>query len=261
MARAEKKDAKIKNKKDQEQQEKGRLRDYFESLIVAIILALIVKTFVVQTFQIPTGSMEDGLLVGDHIIVNKMIYGPTVPVLDTLFPVRDIKRGDIVIFKYPPDPRTDYIKRVIGLPGETVEIYQHQVYIDGTPIEELGLEEDRYTLQWRNADVERAEAIDANTGYEPSLDPEAGKRLVFKVPEEHYFMMGDHRAVSRDSRYWGTVPRKNITGRAVVTYWSYNANREEYRETNPVNQAVNLVKSFVTFPVNTRWGRILNIIR
>ena len=260
MARPAKKDPKRTVEKEDNQPSKGKFRDYFESLIVAIILALIVKTFVVQTFQIPTGSMEDGLLVGDHIIVNKMIYGPTLPVLGTIFPVREIKRGDIVIFKYPPDPKVDYIKRVIGLPGETVEIYRHQVTINGTPVEELGLDEDRYTLQWRNADTERAEAIGADTSYDPGLDPEANTRLQFTVPENHYFMLGDHRSVSRDSRYWGTVPRENITGRAVLIYWSYNADREAYRETNPMNQVVNLVKSFVTFPVNTRWGRIVNII-
>lgn len=238
----------------------GKIREYFESLIVAIILALIVKTFVLQTFQIPSGSMEDGLLVGDHIIVNKSIFGPDGVIPLPFLPMRDIRRGDIVIFKYPPDPRVDYIKRVIGMPGETVRIHQHQVWIDGKKIEDLGLDEDRYTLEWRHPDRERAEAIGSEDYYDPALDTEAERSLEFHVPPGHYFMLGDHRSVSRDSRYWGTVPRENITGRAVLIYWSFNADRAHYQETNFGNQIGNMVGAIASFPFKTRWDRLFRII-
>jgi signal peptidase I len=238
----------------------GKMREYFESLIVAIILALIVKTFVVQTFQIPSGSMEDGLLVGDHIIVNKTVFGPDGMMPLPFLPIRDIRRGDIVIFKWPPNPRIDYIKRVIGLPGETVRIHRHQVWIDGKRIEELGLDEDRYTLEWRHADRERAEAIGSEYVYDPALDTAAEQPLEFHVPEGHYFMLGDHRYVSQDSRFWGTVPRANITGRAVLIYWSFKAEREHYQETNFGNQVGNMFNAVLSFPFKTRWERLFRII-
>lgn len=247
---------------------RGGTREFFESLIVAIILALIVKTFVLQTFQIPTGSMEDGLLVGDQLIVNKFIYGEDGP-LSFLLPQREVERGDVIIFKYPLDPKVDYVKRVIGLPGETVRIYNHQVYIDGKPIEEYGLNEDDYTFQWKNADRERALAIGVDPSYDPRYDPFARRNMVYKVPEGHYFVMGDHRNVSEDSRFWlkeglpevlRFVPRSNITGRAALIYWSYNSDRQAYKETDIIRMAGNLVKAIVTFPVNVRWTRLFKVI-
>ncbi len=247
--------------KGEDEAKKSKGREYFESLVVAIILALFVKTFVLQTFQIPTGSMQDNLLVGDHIIVNKMIYGPEDGPLNAVLPMREVERGDVVIFKFPPEPQVDYIKRVIGLPGEEVRITGHQVYINGTPIEELGLDEDRYTLQWRRPDRERAARIGADNTYNPETAPSALANQVFRVPAGHYFMMGDHRSISRDSRAWGTVPREHITGRAVMIYWSCNATREDYRQTNFGQQVVNTIRSILTLPFNTRWERLFRIIR
>lgn len=245
---------------DKSEDKKSGMRDFLESLIVAIILALAVKTFSLQTFQIPTGSMEDNLLVGDHLIVNKLIYGPELSFLKGLLPMRDVRRGDIVIFKYPPEPNTDYIKRVIGLPGETVRVFGHQVYINGTPIEDLGLDEDSYTLHWRKADQERARAIGVSDAYRPETDSDAKIDIVRKVPEGEYFMMGDHRYVSRDSRRWGTVPRDHITGRAVMIYWSYGADRDDYQEDGFMQQVGTILKTVINFPFRTRWDRFFRII-
>ncbi len=240
---------------------KSKLREYFESLIIAIILALFVKTFVIQTFQIPTGSMEDNLLIGDHIIVNKLIYGPEIPLLQAIMPMRKIERGDVVIFKYPGNVKQDYVKRVIGLPGETVRIIGHQIYIDGVPIEELGMDEDSYTFQWRRADTERAAGIGADTSYDPETSPSAKAVETHQVPQDHYFMMGDHRSISRDSRDWGTVPRDYITGRAMLIYWSYHATRDDYQAENTTGEVVGFVDAILNIPFKTRWERFFHIIR
>src|SRR3984893_1228211 len=116
---------------------KSTLREYFESIVIAVILALFVRTFVVQAFKIPTGSMEENLLIGDHLLVNKFVFGPTAAGLErTLLPVGTVKRRDVIVFKYPEEPDRDFIKRVIGLPGETVEVREKKVYINGTALDE-----------------------------------------------------------------------------------------------------------------------------
>ena len=252
--------SKEKTENNAEEKQHGVVREYAESLIVAIILALIVKTFVLQTFEIPTGSMEDGLLIGDHLVVNKMLYGAGESSPVPLLPIKEIERGDVVIFKYPANPRVDYIKRVIGLPGETVKILNHQIYINDVPIEELGMDEDRYTLQWRNRDSERVQAFGGRDDYIPALDPEAKRLQKWEVPEGHYFMMGDHRYVSQDSRSWGFVPRENITGRGEFIYWSFNADRQQYKETDFIKQVGNFFGTVVSFPFKTRWDRFFRII-
>ena len=174
---------------------KSTLREYFESIVIAVILALFVRTFVFQTFKIPSGSMEDTLLVGDHLIVDK-------------FGSRPIDRGQVVVFKSPEQPETDLIKRVIGLPGETVELRGRTVYIDGQPLTEpytrfmlSGSVLDEATLGAGSGDVRRS--------YGPVT-----------VPADHYFMMGDSRDNSRDSRFWGFMPRTHLRGRALFVYFS-----------------------------------------
>lgn len=269
MSRRKRKNKAKKAEARQEGQfKKSKTREYFESLIVAIILALFVKTFSVQTFQIPTGSMEDGLLEGDHLIVNKLIYGPEIPGLKTIMPMREIKRGDVIIFKYPDNPKIDYIKRVIGLPEEEVRIEGTQIYIDGTPIEELGMDEDSYTLQWRNPDEDRVRDLayydeDRIQNSLASWNERKDKVWpVYKVPKGHYFVMGDHRATSEDSRAWRKgkefVPRDYIIGRATIIYWSYNP--DPVKPTNFATQVGGFIKAVVTFPVNTRWTRLFKII-
>src|SRR5205085_7622344 len=116
---------------------KSTLREYFESIVIAVILALFIRTFVVQAFKIPTGSMEENLLIGDHLLVNKFVFGPTASSVErALLPVAPIKRGQVIVFKYPEEPDRDFIKRVIGLPGEKVELKQKRVYINDKPLDE-----------------------------------------------------------------------------------------------------------------------------
>lgn len=177
---------------------KSVIREWVESIIVAFILAMIIRTFVIQAFKIPTGSMRPTLLEGDLILVNKFIYGAKVPFIDLRLPrVREPKRGDVIVFIYPENPKKDFIKRLVGLPGETVEIKNGTVYINGNPLQG-GLFSQRYYYN-------RGELLSE------------GKKIV--VPENQFFVLGDNSASSQDSRYWGFVPHKNILGKALLIYW------------------------------------------
>ena len=211
---------------------KSTLREYFESVVVAVILALFVRTFVFQAFKIPTGSMEPNLLVGDHLLVNKFVFGPSAFDAELgVLPMRAIRRGDVIVFKYPEEPDRDFVKRVIGLPGESVELRNQQVYIDGTPIDEPY----------------------AHYLFPPTPDAEGGTGDVrdhygpVTVPDGQYFMMGDNRDNSQDSRYWGFLPKSYVKGRALVIYWSFDNEPGE----NPITG----------FFSGTRWGRLLHLIR
>jgi len=225
---------------------KSTVREYFESIVIAVILALFIRTFIVQAFKIPTGSMEENLLIGDHLLVNKFIFGPTVSPLErALLPIGTVKRGDIVVFKYPEEPDRDFIKRVIGLPGETVEVREKKVLIDGKPLQEW------YThfLQPAAApsDVHEVTSFDVRERYGPVT-----------VPANQYFVMGDNRDNSQDSRYWGFLPRDYIKGKALVIYWSYEAGRDDYQEGDTVR---GLGSVFAHFFTRTRWDRMFHQIR
>ncbi len=206
-------------------------REYFESICAAVILALFVRTFVFQAFKIPTGSMQDNLLIGDHLMVNKMLYhdGGT-----SLLPSRDVERGDVVVFKFPEEPDRDFIKRVVGLPGETLQIGRRQVLVDGDPLPE------DYTRFVH--------------GGQPAMRE-------YRIPEGHYFVMGDNRDNSHDSRYWGALPAENVKGKGLFIYWSYGAPREEYLETRLSRRFLDLLLLPVRFFSRTRWDRFFTPVR
>ncbi len=184
---------------------KSIFREYAESLVIAVVLALFVRTWVFQAFKIPTGSMEPNLLVGDHLIVNKMIFSPAVTTLERwMLPRREIRRGDIVVFKYPDEPERDFIKRVIGLPGDRLELRRKTMYINGSPLAE--------------SYVYLAEPPSDSAGVTDDRREFFGP---VTVPPAQYFMMGDNRDNSEDSRYWGFLPADHIKGRAMFIYFSY----------------------------------------
>ena len=228
---------------------KSTIREYFESIVIAVILALFIRTFIVQAFKIPTGSMEQNLLIGDHLLVNKLVLGPTASGLErALLPVGTVRRRDVVVFKYPEEPERDFIKRVIGLPGETVEVREKKVYINGTAL----VEPYTHFLQAEATPSEFREvtSFDVRDKYGPVT-----------VPPNQYFVMGDNRDNSQDSRYWGFLPRDYIKGRALVIYWSYEAGREEYQEEGAVASLKGLGSVFVHFFTRTRWDRMFHQIR
>jgi signal peptidase I len=210
-----------------------------------VILALFVRTWVVQAFKIPTGSMENNLLIGDHLLVNKFIFGPTPSSIErALLPVRDIRRRDIVVFKYPDEPERDFIKRVIGLPGETLEMRAKKVYIDGQPLDEPYV----HFLEPASQSQE-VTPFDLRESYGPVT-----------VPEGKYFVMGDNRDNSQDSRYWGFLPREYIKGRALMIYWSYESGREDYLDEGFGATAKRILSVVTHFFTKTRWERLFHQI-
>ena len=225
---------------------KSTLREYFESIVIAVILALFIRTFVVQAFKIPTGSMENNLLIGDHLLVNKFVFGPTAAGLErALLPIGTIHRRDVIVFKYPEEPDRDFIKRVIGLPGDTVELRQKKVYINGQPLDEPYV----HFLEPPGSGGEFREvtSFDVRERYGPVT-----------VPADQYFMMGDNRDNSADSRYWGFLRRDYIKGKALVIYWSYQAEREDYQDESAGATVKGLVSVFAHFFTRTRWDRMFH---
>ena len=187
-----------------EKKKKGVVRENLEAVFFAFILALIIRAFLVQAYKIPSGSMKDTLLIGDHILVSKFIYGVRMPFTNkTLIPVSTPERGDIVVFKAPVDPPKDFIKRVIGLPGDKIEIRNKHLYINGK--------------RYKNEPY--IKHVDANI-YKGFLNPRDNFGPV-KVPENSYFMMGDNRDNSTDSRFLGFIGYERLKGKAFMIYWSW----------------------------------------
>ncbi|HEV7396524.1 MAG TPA: signal peptidase I [Pyrinomonadaceae bacterium] len=251
---------------------KSLFREYYESAVVTVVMALFGMTFIVQAVKVPTGSMENTITIGDHLLVNKFIFAPgkTLPFL----PQRNIRRGDIIVFKYPgnkynpesdfnrPDNKpitTNYVKRVIGLPGDRIEIDGQNVIVNGKALPEHRIEAvdhgNQGPLEILNVPPRKAD--DAYDVYWDSKRPEDsyptfkeegnGKEIV--VPADHYFVMGDNRSNSLDSRYWGFVPRDLIIGRAMFVYWSYD-------ESAP--STGNVLSNFIK---NTRWARTGTMVK
>src|ERR1043165_1223302 len=231
----------------EETEKKSTLREYYEALLIAIIFVNFARIFVFQAFKIPTGSMEDNLKVGDHIIVNKFIYGPVPTPWLSVFPLRDIRRGDIIVFRYPLQPETDYVKRVIGLPGATGMVRDRKVYINGSALNEgYTLFEDPMVYPPRPALPEPYRSRDQFGPY--------------SVPLGQYFAMGDNRDRSSDSRYWGTVPRSMIKGRAFMVYWSWGRTPPPNPDASAASHVKELLDVVIHFFPGTRWERTFFIV-
>ncbi|PYQ27652.1 MAG: signal peptidase I [Acidobacteria bacterium] len=196
---------------DEKQQGKTTVREYYEALLIALIFVNFARIFVFQAFKIPSGSMEDNLKIGDHIVVNKFIYGPKGDnLLTRLLPLRDVRRGDIIVFRFPEQPDIDFVKRAIGLPGDTVLIRDKRVYINGRKLDEPYVVFD--DPQVYPDKPELPEPYRSRDHFGP-----------FTVGPDQIFAMGDNRDHSHDSRFWGPVPRGMIKGRAFMVYWSFDA--------------------------------------
>lgn len=215
------------------------LRDHVETLLVAILVVLFTTTFIVQNSVIPTASMEDTLLIGDYLLVNKVIFSPA----DAAAPAawlgeRPIRHGDIVIFKYPHDPTIDYIKRVIGLPGDVIEVRDKKVLRNGLPLTEP-------KVRLKTSIVYPRGSLD---GSRDNFGP-------VKVPEDSLFVMGDNRDWSADSREWGFVPRSHVDGRALMIFWSRDQRGGAW-QLRGTERLRRVARAFTTFYRDTRWDRL-----
>ena len=189
--------------------QKGKLRENIEVIIIAVIIAMFIRTFVVQAYKIPSGSMKDTLLIGDHLLVNKFIYGIKIPFTDgkTLIPVKKPGHGDVIVFRYPKDPDKDFIKRVVGTEGDIIEIKNKKLYINGE------LEEYKDKVKYIDPII-----YPAALSHRDNLGP-------ITVPEDSLFVMGDNRDNSHDSRFWGFVELHEVKGEALMIHWSWKQDK------------------------------------
>jgi len=220
--------------------ERSIWREYTEALIIAAVFLSFTNTFVVQTFYIPSGSMEDTLLIGDHLFVNRFIYGPAAFDLGKkLLPLRTVRRGDIVVFRSPQDPKKDLVKRAVGVGGDKIQIVNQKLYVNGQPAGDAGYALHKDPL-----------------GFNPQRDTYGP----YVVPAGHYFCMGDNRDNSYDSRFWGPLPAHLLKGRALLVYWSYGgmtaAGPQTARE-----KVADLVETALGFFSKTRWERTFRLLR
>ena len=237
---------------------KSTAREYLESLVVTVILALYGTTFLVQAFKIPSSSMEDSLLIGDHLMVDKVSFSPP-ELWKFLLPYTAVERDQIVVFRYPLDPGTYFVKRVIGLPGDRIQLRNKLVYRNGVLLQEPhAVHKSSHIEEFR--DNFPSPAL---SGYPEWMDRlqeylEGGELV---VPPGQYFVMGDNRDYSSDSRYWGFVPRENIVGNPLLIYWSYESSNEDYRQTGAMDYVTKLLNVAIHFPQKTRWKRMFRVVQ
>ncbi len=234
------------------------LRNSIAEWTVTIILLLFGTTTLVQAFVIPTGSMEETLLIGDHLLVDKMAYAPSGPISRYILPYEPVHRGDIIVFRYPMDVTQTYVKRVVGIPGDRIRLVDKQVYRNGNKLDE--------PYVYHN--TEYIDSYRDNFPGEPNTRiSDAAQEMLEKhvvngevvVPPDSYFAMGDNRDSSFDSRYWGFVPRENIIGKPLIIYWSYDAPTEQLATSSiSLDHALDLVQNFFS---KTRWRRTFRLIR
>lgn len=224
-------------------------REYVEALLIAVIFATFARTFVFQAFKIPSGSMEQNLLIGDHILVNKFIYGPTVTRLETaLLPLRLVRRGDVVVFRWPVDPSRDFIKRAVGLPGDVIKLVDKRLYVNGKRVAD-----ESYTYHGDPLIYPRGAQSSGHA--RDNFGP-------VRVPSDSYFCLGDNRDNSHDSRFWGMVPANHLKGRALVVYWSFAEVPAEPGPGSGLSGRLHqLGHAVLDFFSGTRWQRTLRIVR
>ena len=228
------------NERVNEEPKHSTLREYFVTTVYCTIIALFVTTYVVHPMTVPTPSMEPTILVGDRLLIDKFTYRSGYSSDSSLAPQHVINRGDVVVFKFPDDPQVLYVKRAIGLPGETLQIRNRTVYINGEPLDEP-------------YKVHKEEAHFMSMGARNNFGP-------VTIPDDSYFVMGDNRDDSADSRYFGFLPRKYIVGRPLIVFWSYEDASDAYRRTSLVEMVKLYGERILFFFTKTRWSRMGHMV-
>lgn len=233
-------------------------RGFIPEWTVTILILLFGTTTLLQAFVVPTSSMENTVLIGDHLFVDKLAYSPAGSFTRSLLPYRDVERGDIIVFRYPLNLGEAYVKRVVGLPGDRIRLEDKQLIVNGKRFDEpykVLLEEQ--TSHYLNNFPQAPDIRIYPRGAEMLRDNVAGRELV--VPPGQYFALGDNRDNSADSRFWGFVPRENIMGKPLFIYWSYDAPTERLADRNiRVDHVLDLAQNFFS---KTRWSRTFHFIR
>ncbi len=226
------------------------LREYFEALLIAGVFLGFTNTFLVKTFYIPSGSMEDTLLIGDHLFVNRYLFGMGASAWERfLTPLRDVQRGDIVIFRSPESPTTDLVKRCVGLPGDEIQIIGKRLWVNGTAIDDAA-----YASHLDERTFPNRRYLDRKARQRDNFGP-------FVVPDDHYFFLGDNRDFSYDSRYWGAVPRRYLKGRALMIYWSFGGETPDGQWDGWSNKRALGGRTGAGFLTKPRWRRSLPLVR
>jgi signal peptidase I len=255
-------------KKEEPHEDPTTISEYLESLLVTVLLALFGTSFVVQAFKIPSASMEGTLLIGDHLLVNKFIFGGSGAWYEKVLPYRPLERGDIIVFKYPYADHQHFVKRVIGLPGDRLKMVDQQMFVNGKPLNEPYVVHDHDQL---------ANYDPFNTSFPPRRDQMISQQVVAEsgwretlrsyvqgdeivVPPGKLFAMGDNRDHSSDSRYWGFVDRSAIMGRPFLIYWSVDATSNDYTQTTFFQRLAGVFDTIAHLPSRTRWSRMLHTV-
>jgi signal peptidase I len=214
-----------------------------KSLLFVLMAVFFIRSFVVEATVVPTGSMERTILIGDHLFLSKLFYGPRIPFTNVRLPaIKNIKRGDIVAFRFPLDPTLTYVKRVIALPGDVIEIQRKQIFINGMKLEEP------YVVHSDSQVYDDHDYIPGDVRLRDNMAP-------VTVPPESFFAMGDNRDLSYDSRFWGFVPFANVVGEPLIVFWSYDAPTQDWLSPGIANRVQFYSSVFVHFLDRTRWGR------
>ena len=237
--------------------------EFIGSMAALLVTGLFIVTFNFQAFEIPSRSMENTLLIGDHLFVDRTPAAPPTKMLSSMVPYRNIDRGDIIVFISPVEPGLHVVKRIIGIPGDRIHLRNGVVYRNGKPLEE------KYAYKLSNEDDYRDNfpsvspqysAVRVNNSWAVTL-PAVTQGEDIVVPPDSYFAMGDHRDLSLDSRYWGFIPRENIIGRPMFIYWSFDTPENQYTRSSPAERVQWLLHVALHFFTETRWTRTLNLIR
>ena len=251
-----------KNKDTVPEKKKETFSESLSGMAAVFVSGLFIITFIVQAFEIPSGSMENTLLVGDHVFVDRLTPMSKASYVGPLMPYREIKRGDIIVFLHPTEPGMYVVKRVMGIPGDRIRLKDGVVYRNGEPLQEPYLHaHDRPTSPYRDDfPAIQAGPMDEVTSEWPMQMQAHLRNGELVVPPDSYFGMGDHRDVSLDSRYWGFIPRNNIVGRPLFIYWSFETPSDQYERKSAGERISFLGHIVIHFFDQTRWSRMFHLV-
>jgi len=249
--------AHTKDKKTEKKKE--TLPEFLAGILAVLVSAIFIITFIVQAFEIPSGSMENTLLVGDHVFVDRLTAMKAGGMMGLVMPYHDVKRGEIIVFIHPKDPGMYVVKRVIGIPGDKIHLKDGVVYRNGQPLNEPYLLREGTGQEFRE-NFPRGE-YDGTYSEWPMQMRAYLRDGELIVPPDNFFGMGDHRDVSLDSRYWGFIPRENIVGRPLFIYWSFDTPSDQYERRQAGERVSFFVHMIVHFFDKTRWSRMFHLVR